>query len=48
MAREAKIYFHDDLAGYLLETDHGYSFSYDGNYLRKTDPQRKFIGMKNT
>ncbi len=34
MAREAKIYFHDDLAGYLIETDHGYSFSYDKNYPR--------------
>lgn len=39
MAREAKIYFHDDLAGFLIETDHGYSFSYDKNYLKKTDPQ---------
>jgi len=39
MAREAKIYFHDDLAGYLIETDHGYSFSYDENYLKKMDPQ---------
>lgn len=35
MAREAKIYFHDDLAGYLIETDHGYSFSYDEKYLKK-------------
>ncbi len=37
MAREAKIYFHDDLAGYLIETDHGYSFSYEENYLKKME-----------
>jgi len=32
MAREAKIYFQDQLAGYLIETDRGYSFNYVQNY----------------
>lgn len=38
MAREAKIYFQDQLAGYLIEGDHGYSFRYDKEYLSTTDP----------
>ncbi|MCX2575081.1 HipA N-terminal domain-containing protein [Pedobacter sandarakinus] len=33
MARQAKIYFRDVLAGYLSETDDGYTFQYDANYL---------------
>lgn len=34
MVRQAKIYFQDVLAGYLLETDNGYSFQYDAAYLK--------------
>lgn len=33
MARQAKIYFQDVLAGYLSETDDGYTFQYDLSYL---------------
>lgn len=29
MARQAKIYFQDQLAGILVEGDNGYSFYYD-------------------
>ncbi|MCS4229079.1 HipA N-terminal domain-containing protein [Sphingobacterium sp. BIGb0165] len=39
MAREAKIYFQDQLAGYLIETDRGYSFNYDQNYIGTADPK---------
>lgn len=34
MARKAIIYFQDQLAGVLSETDRGYSFSYDNDYLK--------------
>lgn len=34
MARQAKIYFQDQLAGYLLEGDDGYSFYYHQDYLK--------------
>lgn len=34
MARQAKIYFQDQLAGYLLEGDNGYSFYYEKDYLK--------------
>lgn len=33
MARQAKIYFQDQLAGFLVEGDNGYSFYYDKAYL---------------
>ncbi|EHO10483.1 HipA N-terminal domain-containing protein [Myroides odoratimimus] len=39
MVRQAKIYFQDQLAGYLLETDNGYSFYYEKNYLKTTNPK---------
>ncbi|WP_121965741.1 HipA N-terminal domain-containing protein [Myroides sp. N17-2] len=39
MARGAKIYFQDKLAGYLLEGDSGYSFHYDKNYLDAPNPK---------
>ena len=32
MARHAKIYLKDQLAGYLVEGDSGYSFIYDKEY----------------
>lgn len=31
--REALIYYKNDLAGVLVETDDGYLFTYDSNYL---------------
>ena len=31
--RKAKVYMQKELAGYLTETDDGYSFLYDTNYL---------------
>lgn len=39
MARQAKIYFQDQLAGYLVEGDSGYSFSYDKEYLENLNPK---------
>ncbi|MDM1528895.1 HipA N-terminal domain-containing protein [Myroides odoratimimus] len=39
MARQAKIYFRDQLAGYLLEGDNGYSFHYDKEYLNTPNPK---------
>src|SRR5690554_6736272 len=39
MARQAKIYFQDQLAGYLVEGDRGYSFHYDKGYLKKPNPK---------
>lgn len=34
MVREAKIFYHNQLAGLLLETDDGYVFQYDLEYLK--------------
>jgi len=34
MARKAKIYYRDFLAGYLVEGDQGYSYQYDIEYLK--------------
>ena len=31
--RKAKVYMHNELAGLLTETEDGYKFVYDGNYL---------------
>lgn len=39
MARQAKIYFQDQLAGYLVEGDDGYSFTYLDRYLKGYDPK---------
>lgn len=39
MARQAKIYFQDQLAGYLIEGDNGYSFHYDKAYLSNAAPR---------
>lgn len=33
--RKADVYFKNDLAGYLSETDEGYIFQYDENFLKK-------------
>jgi serine/threonine-protein kinase HipA len=33
MARQAKIYYQEELAGYLTEGDNGYSFTYSDDYL---------------
>ena len=35
MLRKANVYFKDDLAGYLLETNEGYIFQYDQKFLKK-------------
>jgi serine/threonine-protein kinase HipA len=32
--RKANVYMHQYLAGYLSETDSGYAFQYDENYLK--------------
>lgn len=37
--RKALIYNKKDLAGVLTETDDGYSFQYDGNYLAMPDAE---------
>jgi serine/threonine-protein kinase HipA len=37
--RKAKVYLHDQLAGYLSETEEGYSFLYDLSYLQTPDVQ---------
>ncbi len=34
--REALIYYKNDLAGVLVETDDGYLFTYDSNYLESS------------
>ncbi|GMQ29174.1 HipA N-terminal domain-containing protein [Algoriphagus confluentis] len=34
MSRKALVYYQDQLAGYLTETDEGYTFIYDGTYLQ--------------
>ena len=39
MARQAKIYFQEQLAGYLLEGDSGYTFRYIKEYLEARTPQ---------
>ncbi len=39
MNRRAKVHLHDEYAGQLAETDSGYSFAYDSNYLTKLDAQ---------
>lgn len=33
--RKAYIYYKNELAGYLSETDKGYTFQYDKNFLKK-------------
>jgi HipA N-terminal domain len=39
MTRQAKIFYQDQLAGYLVEGDDGYSFSYLADYIRGIDPK---------
>lgn len=39
MARQAKIYFKNQLAGVLVEGDNGYSFYYEEEYLKTTNPK---------
>ena len=36
--RKADVYFKNDLAGYLSETNEGYIFQYDENFLKKNIP----------
>ena len=36
--RKANVYFKNDLAGYLSETNEGYVFQYDENFLTKNIP----------
>ena len=35
--RTAYVFVRDDFAGILCETDSGYSFTYDAEYLEKSD-----------
>jgi len=37
MERKALVYYRSDLAGYLSETDDGYHFLYDTQYLNMKD-----------
>lgn len=39
MARQAKIYFKDQLAGILVEGDNGYLFTYEKKYLNSPNPK---------
>lgn len=39
MARQAKIYYQDQLAGYLIEGDGGYVFKYEKQYLKLENPK---------
>ncbi len=39
MSRQAIIYYQDVKAGYLSETDNGYSFNYDSQYLKLENPK---------
>lgn len=39
MAREAKIYFQDQLAGILAEGDDGYTFIYEKAYVETINPK---------
>lgn len=39
MTRKAKIYFHNQLTGILVEGDNGYSFYYEKAYLGSPNPQ---------
>lgn len=41
MARQAKIYFQDQLAGILVEGDNGYSFHYEKEYLEILNPNER-------
>lgn len=43
MARQARIYYQEKLAGILSETDNGYSFLYTKDYL--TEPSSKGISL---
>lgn len=36
--RQAQIFFKEDLAGYLTETEDGYIFQYDKDFLNKNTP----------
>ena len=56
MAREGKVYVHDQFAGLIRETDQGYEFLYDQDYLAKenalpvslTLPLREEVYVSNT
>ena len=37
MVRQALVYYNENLAGYLSETDEGYTFVYDDAYLQSED-----------
>ncbi len=39
MARQAIIYYQEKSAGFLTETDNGYSFKYDADYLISENPK---------
>jgi serine/threonine-protein kinase HipA len=39
MSRKGLVYFKDMLAGIIAETDEGYEFSYDDDYLRNKNAQ---------
>ncbi|MEI5985328.1 MULTISPECIES: HipA N-terminal domain-containing protein [Sphingobacterium] len=45
MARRAKIYYQDKLAGYLAEADGGFTFYYDEEYLNSSDPKSISLTM---
>ena len=39
MLRKAKVYYQDQLAGWLSETEEGFSFVYDTSYLAQVNAQ---------
>lgn len=39
MARKAKIYYQNQLAGYLIEGDGGFTYRYDEKYLNSLEPK---------
>ena len=41
--RKADVYFKDDLAGYLSETNEGYIFQYDEDFLKKNTTRLQVI-----
>jgi len=39
MANKGEVFYQDILAGYILETDEGYEFSYNDEYLKSAHPR---------
>ncbi len=46
--RSAKILMHDKVAGYLIENDEGYTFSYDQDYLKSANAEPVSLTLPTT